>query len=167
MIRKVFKKQKPSKKISELIAKYKIPQGYLSINRKSVANAMMIGIFFALIPMPLQMLAVILCVPFLKFNVPLGVSLVWITNPLTMPVIFYAEYLLGNLLLVREGVENLELSIEWFQNNLDNIFIPLYFGAFISAIVLSLTARYLIMHLWKKSVHKEKFDKRSKTKKQN
>jgi len=161
MIRKVFKKRKPNKQIDAIITKYKIPREYLSINRKTVANAMLVGIFFAMIPMPMQMVAVVLCVPFIKFNVPLGVSLVWITNPFTMPVIFYGEYLLGNFLLFRDGVHNVELTVEWFQTNLDDIFVPMYFGAFVTAVVLSLSSRYIIIHFWKRSVHKEKYDKKS------
>lgn len=164
MIRKVFRKRKPNPKIDAIIKKYKIPREYLSINKKSVANAMMVGLFFAMIPMPMQMVAVVLCVPFLKFNVPLGVSLVWITNPITMPVIFYGEYLLGNLLLFREGIDDVALTLEWFQDNLDDIFLPMYLGAFVTAITLALGSRYLLLHLWKRSVHQEKRDKKRQLK---
>lgn len=163
MIRKIFKKRKPNDKIDAIIKKYKIPREYLSINRKTVANAMMVGLFFAMIPMPMQMVAVVLCVPFLKFNVPLGVSLVWITNPVTMPIIFYGEYLLGNLLLFRDGIQDVELTLEWFQKNLDDIFLPMYLGAFVLAITLALGSRYLITHLWKRSVHYDKRIKKEKT----
>ena len=159
MIRKIFKKQKPNKKIAALIAKYKIPKAYLSVNRKSISNAMMIGMFFAMIPMPMQMLAVVFCVPFIKFNVPLSLTVVWITNPFTMPFIFYGEYLLGNIVLFREGVSEIILSVEWFQNNLDDIFVPLFVGALVAGLVLSFVSRYLVMHLWKRSVHKEKREK--------
>lgn len=160
MIRKVFKKRKQNEKIDALIKKYKIPREYLSINRKTVANAMLVGVFFAMIPMPMQMLAVVLCVPFLKFNVPLGISLVWITNPFTMPVIFYSEYLLGNFILFRDGIHDVQITMAWFQENLDDIFLPLYLGAVVLAITLSLSAYYLVHHLWKRSVHSQKYNNR-------
>ena len=163
MIRKLFKKQKPNKRITALIAKYKIPKAYLSVNRKTIANAMMIGMFFAMIPMPMQMLAVVLCVPFIKFNVPLSLTVVWITNPFTMPFIFYGEYLLGNLVLFREGITDITLSIEWFQNNLDVIFVPLFVGALVAGLTLGFASRYLVMHLWKRSVHKEKWEKANRS----
>lgn len=162
MIRKIFKKQKPNKKIAALIDKYKIPKSYLSVRRKTVANAFMIGMFFAMIPMPMQMLAVVFCVPFITFNVPLSLSIVWINNPFTMPFIFYGEYLLGNLLLNRDGVTEVKLTLTWFQNNFDAIFVPLYFGALVAGVVLGFVSRYLVLHLWKRSVYKERRDKRVK-----
>lgn len=159
MIRKLFKKQKPNKKIADIMAKYKVPKAYLSVNRKTIANAMLIGMFFAMMPMPMQMLAVLLCVPFIKFNVPLSLTMVWISNPFTMPFIFYGEYLLGNLILFREGLTDITLSLEWFQENLDAIFLPLFVGALVSGLVLAFTSRYLVLHLWRRSVHKEKREK--------
>jgi len=159
MIRKIFKKQKPNKKIAALMAKYKIPKAYLSVNRKSIANAMMIGLFFAMMPIPIQMLSVVFCVPFIKFNVPVSLTITWLSNPFTIPFILYGEYFLGNLILFREGVSEVSLSVEWFQNNLDAIFLPLFVGALVSGLVLALVSRYLVLHLWKRSVHKEKREK--------
>ena len=162
MIRKVFKNRKPNAKIHALLNKYNIPKHYFSVNRKMVANAMFVGLFFAMIPMPMQMLAVILTLSIIKFNVPIAVSLVWITNPLTMPFIFYGEYTLGNLFFTQEAVP-IQMTIEWFQNNLDSIFMPLYLGALITAFVLAFTSRYLVNHLWKRSVKNEKRNKETKT----
>ena len=161
MIRKLFKNRKPNAKIHALVGKYNIPKHYLSINRKMVANAMLVGLFFAMIPMPMQMLAVILTLGIVKFNVPLAVSLVWISNPLTMPFIFYGEYTLGNLFLAQEDI-HMKMTIEWFQNNLESIFMPLYLGALITALVLGFGSRYLVNQLWKRSVKKEQRNKESK-----
>ena len=162
MIRKLFKNRKPNAKVHAFVSKYNIPKHYLSVNRKMVANAMFVGLFFAMIPMPMQMLAVILTLSVIKFNVPIAISLVWITNPLTMPFIFYGEYTLGNLFLAQEGVP-IQMTIEWFQNNLDTIFMPLYLGALITAVFLAFSSRYLVNHLWKRSVKNEKRHKETKT----
>ena len=98
MIRKIFKKRKMNANIEAIIKKYKIPREYLSVNRQTVSKAILVGLFFAFIPMPMQMMAVILMIPFIKFNVPIGVGLVWITNPVTMPFIFYGELIVGDIL---------------------------------------------------------------------
>ena len=58
------------------------------LNRHSVSRAMAIGLFWALIPMPLQMLAAAACAIPARANLPIAVGLVWLTNPLTMPVVF-------------------------------------------------------------------------------
>ncbi len=111
MIRKFLKNQQKNKKISALIKKYKIPKAHLDVNRKSIANAMFFGIFFACMPMPFQMLSILLFIPFVKFNVPLSLSLVWISNPITMPFIFYGEYLLGNFFIREDGIADITLTI--------------------------------------------------------
>lgn len=161
MIRKIFKKNKSNPKLDAIMHRYKIPRELLSINRKMVARAVLVGMFIAMIPMPMQMLAVIMIAPFFRFNVPLGVSLVWITNPLTMPFIYYIEYTTGNLLLMQEGVNNMQMSLEWFKSNIGDIFIPLYVGTLFYSLTLSIGGYYLVQWLWTMSVRKAHKDKRN------
>jgi uncharacterized protein (DUF2062 family) len=161
MIRKVFKKKKNNPKMDAILEKYKIPRELLSVNRKMVARAVLVGMFIAMIPMPMQMLAVILVAPFFRFNVPIGVSLVWITNPLTMPVIYYVEYLTGNFLLMQEGVHDIELTMEWFTENIGDIFIPLYVGTAFYSVLFSIGGYYLVNWLWIHSVYQDKRKRRS------
>ena len=161
MIRKVFKKKKSSPKLDAVMKKYKIPRDLLSINRKMVSRAMLVGLFIAMIPMPLQMLAVILIAPFFRFNVPIGVSLVWITNPFTMPFIYYIEYTTGNILLMQEGVNDIHMTLDWFKDNITDIFIPFY------SLIFSVAGYYLVNWLWIISVGKEKKQKDIKRKENN
>jgi len=155
MIRKVLKKTSQHKKLHEFVKKYKIPQEYLSTNRKMVSKAILIGLFIAFIPMPMQMLAILVFIPFVKFNVPIALAMCWVSNPLTMPVIYYVEYLTGSLLLGTK-VEPVQMTLEWFTNNLDDIFIPLYVGTLVYSIVISLSAYWLVNHFWRKSVDKSR-----------
>ena len=165
MIRKVFKKNKSNPKLDAIMKKYKIPKDLLSVNRKMVSRAILVGLFIAMIPMPMQMLAVILIAPFFRFNVPIGVSLVWITNPFTMPVIYYIEYITGNFLLMREGISNIELTMQWFTDNIGSIFVPLYVGTLFYSVVLSVGGYYLVNWLWILSVEAaNKKRKNNKTK---
>ncbi len=157
MIRRIFKKDKKnSGKIDQFIEKYNIPREYLSINRKSVSKAILVGLFWGFIPMPMQMLAVLATIPFLKFNVPLALSVVWLSNPITMPPMYYMEYLTGNFILGREGIDTVEMTVEWFKENLDNIFVPLYVGTAFYSVVVSSTVYFIINQLWIFSVKQEK-----------
>ena len=167
MIRKVFRKKKhdPSGKLGKILEKYKIPREYFSINRKSVSRAVLVGLFWGFIPMPMQMLAVIATTPFFRFNVPIAISMVWLSNPLTMPPMYYMEYLTGNFILGREGIENIELTMDWFKENLGDIFIPLYVGTAFYSIVVSYIIYILINYLWIRSVRNEKHEKREIRKK--
>ena len=59
------------------------------LNRHSVSRAMAVGIFAAFIPMPFQMLLASFLAITVRSNMPISVSLVWLTNPITMPPVFY------------------------------------------------------------------------------
>ena len=155
MIRKVFKKNKKQSKIDKFIQKYNIPREYLSINRKAITKGLAIGIFWGFIPMPFQMLAVLAMTPFLKFNVPIAISMVWLSNPITMPFMYYMEYRAGAFILGKPHL-HVELTVQWFQNNLGNIFIPLYTGTMLYAIIVSVAVYYGVNWLWIHSVKKEK-----------
>ncbi len=160
MIRKVFKKKSSNKgKIDAFLEKYKLPKSYFGINRRSVTKGVAVGLFWGFIPMPMQMLAVIATTPFIKFNVPIAISMVWLSNPVTMPPMYYMEYLTGNFILGQEGIQDIELTIEWFKTNIGDIFIPLYVGtAFYSVVVTGII--YLILNrLWVHSVKNEKEEK--------
>ena len=155
MIRKTLKKTSSHKKLRDFIKKYKIPREYLSTSRKMISRGVLIGLFIAFIPMPMQMAAVLLFVPFVRFNVPIALAMCWLSNPITMPPMYYMEYLTGSFLLGIEP-EPVEMTLEWFKHNLDNIFIPLYFGTAMYSIFGSLAAYFLVNYLWKLSVERDR-----------
>ena len=160
MIRKVFKKKPTEKgKLDAFLDKYKLPKSFFGINRRSVTRGISVGLFWGFIPMPMQMLAVIATTPFFKFNVPIALSMVWLSNPFTMPPMYYMEYLTGNFILGEEGIHDIEMSVEWFKSNIGDVFIPLYVGtAFYSIVVTGIV--YLILNrLWVSSVKSEKEEK--------
>ena len=162
MIRKAFKKKSSGSKLDKFIEKYNLPREYLSINRKSVSRGVLVGLFWGFIPMPMQMLGVMAITPFLRFNVPVAISMVWLSNPFTMPPMYYMEYLTGNLILGKEGIDDIELTMEWFSENWDAIVIPLYTGAAFYSIIVSSFVYFLINRLWIASVRKEKAEKEKK-----
>lgn len=154
MIREFFKKKNHllQEKHRDVFDKYHISREFLFFNRKTVLRAIFIGMFIAFIPMPFQMLAIILISLLFHFNVPIGIFLVWITNPLTMPFIYYAEYQVGNFIIMNDGVLDVELSMEWFTDNFQNIFIPLYVGALSFSLLFSTLSYILVFYWWKHSV---------------
>jgi hypothetical protein len=160
MIRKVFKRNQNNHKIKDFINKYKIPHEYLSVNRKSISRGVCIGIFWAFIPMPMQMLAVLAITPFIKFNVPIAITMVWLSNPLTMPFMYYMEYQTGNFLLGNESLDNIELTLEWFSSNWNKIITPLYVGTIPYSLGVSSVVYFVINKLWIDSVKKENYHRK-------
>lgn len=162
MIRKILKNRETNSKIKHFIEKYKIPREYLSINRKSISIGILIGLFWGFIPMPMQMLAVLAVTPFIRFNVPIAISMVWLSNPITMPFMYYMEYKTGLFLLGTEGINNIELTLDWFSQNWDTIIIPLYVGTIPYSTLVSLFIYYIVNILWINSVKKERLKKNKK-----
>ncbi len=123
------------------------------INRHGVSRAFLIGIFWCFIPMPFQMAAAALFALWLNANLPLSVALVWISNPITMPPIFYFNYKLGAWLLGRPVMDfQFELSVGWISGRLMDIGIPLYFGSLVVATVAACTSYLALQFLWRRKV---------------
>ena len=162
MIRIFFRKIATKKdKFDHLLEKYKLPREYFNINRKMISQGALIGLFWAFIPMPMQMLAVLLTAPFIRFNVIIALAMVWLSNPLTMPFMYYMEYLTGTFLLGFETINDIQLSLDWFSENIDDIFIPLYTGAIFYSLVVSSLMYLLINYFWVKSVRREQKGKKN------
>ena len=165
MIRKIFKVTRSHSRVQGFIERFNIPRTYIGLNRRSVSRAVLVGVFIGLLPMPFQMVAVLALLPFLSFNAPIALALVWVSNPLTMPFIFYAEYVTGNYLLMRGdevpgAATGGEITMKWFESNIEAIILPLYTGALFTATLLSFTAFLLVNRLWIRSVHAERGVKR-------
>lgn len=120
------------------------------LSRRSVANACSVGLFCALLPIPLQMLVAAGGAWLVRCNLPLSVGLVWITNPLTMPLIYYGNYRLGAWLLdapVRAAPER--LSTQWVAEQLLDILPALMLGSVVAAVGIGLVGNLVVRLLWR------------------
>jgi len=123
------------------------------LNRSSVARAFAIGLFCAWIPFPLQTVLAALLAVYYRAHLPLSVALVFITNPITIPPMFYFAYKLGSVMLGMElqAVE-MDLSWHWFTSILGQIWQPLTFGCLILAIVSSAVGYFTINTIWRQGI---------------
>ncbi|QSX38572.1 DUF2062 domain-containing protein [Shewanella sedimentimangrovi] len=123
------------------------------LNRKSAPGAFAVGLLCAWVPIPFQMvLAAAMAIVF-NVNLPVSVALVWLTNPLTMPVMFYGAYLLGAKLLGHTPQQfTFELSWHWLESSLATIGPPFLLGCAVIGIISSLLGYFVIHNLWKYSV---------------
>jgi len=120
------------------------------LNRHSVSDALAIGLFWAFVPMPFQMIPAAACAIFFRANLPLAVALVWITNPLTMPPVFYFCYKLGSLILGTTPQEiAFELNWAWLSTELARIWQPFLIGCAIVATSASVVGYLGIRLLWR------------------
>lgn len=120
------------------------------MNRHSVAKGFAIGLFFAFIPVPFQMVLAAGAAIFIHANLPLAVALVWITNPLTMPFIFYACYVVGTWVLSEPEQDfTFQASWQWVLDSLSTIGPAFLVGCGVLAVIFSLLGYVIIQGLWR------------------
>ena len=113
--------------------------------RGRFAFGCVIGVFFAMMPVPVQMLAAALLAFLVRVNIPAAVACTWVSNPLTTPLILLSQYYLGSFFLGRAPTDHpkedmlaLLAQAPW----------PLLVGALISGTVLSIGAYPLALAGW-------------------
>jgi len=154
MLKKLIKQYVPNK---EAISKHKYLQIFgrslyepnlWHLNRRSVSGAFAVGLFWAFIPIPFQMVTAAATAIPTRVNLPISVALVWITNPLTMPPMFYSTYTVGTWIL-NEPLQEIEfeLTVDWLMNSIGNVWQPLYLGSLVCAIIAA-TLGYAIMRAY-------------------
>lgn len=120
------------------------------LNRRSASYAVACGLFGAFLPIPGQMIIAGIMAISLQANLPLTIAMVWITNPFTIPPIFYACYRLGCYLLGIEAIgADIEFSLEWIKAEFHDIWQPLVLGSLVSAITASTLGFFLIRLIWR------------------
>lgn len=120
------------------------------LNRRSVSLAFFIGFFLAFLPFPFQMLAAAALAILFRANLPVAVSLVWITNPLTIAPMSYFSYRVGiTILQIPEQDFNIELTWEWLTSGLSHIWEPLLLGSFVCGTVSGIIAFIGIRLFWR------------------
>lgn len=120
------------------------------MNRRSVSRAFLVGLFCAFIPMPFQMVVAAIIGIWARSNLPISIGLVWITNPLTMPPIFYFTYLIGAAILDTPAHPfEIELSLQWFASEVASIWQPLLLGSMLVAIIAGVSGYIGIRLVWR------------------
>lgn len=128
----------------------------LHLNRRSVSGAFFVGLFMAFVPLPSQMIFAAAAAILFRVNLPISVGLVWLTNPVTMPPIFYFCYKVGVWILNTPLHEyNFELSWEWLRTELGHIWEPFLLGCFICGIVSAVLGAGVMRLLWRWHVVKQ------------
>lgn len=120
------------------------------INRRSCSMAVAIGVFCAFIPVPFQMVIAAIIAIWMRANILIAVPTVWLSNPVTMPLMFYFCYLVGaEFLEVEPGRFDFQLSFEWLLNSLADIWQPFLLGCFVVGLVSAISSFILVRILWR------------------
>lgn len=126
------------------------------INRRSIAAAFAIGLFFAWVPTPTQMAFAAATAVFFRANLLISVALVWVTNPVTMPPLFYFAYRVGLWYSGRPSpAENFVFSLDGVWSGLGEVMGPFLLGCLIMGLSCSLAAYIGMDSFWRYHVRKK------------
>lgn len=163
MVKKVIRKWMPNPnqikehKHLKIFGKLILSPNLWHLNRHSVSRAFAVGLFAAWVPVPFQMVLAAAGAILFNSNLPLSVALVWITNPVTMPVLYYFSYRVGLLVLNMPPSDfAFELSYEWLSNGLMYIWQPFLLGCFICGVVSAVVSYFTIQYAWRYSIVKQR-----------
>lgn len=125
-------------------------------NRHSVSLAFAIGLFCAWIPTPGQMAIAGMAAWYFQANLPVSVALVWLTNPLTMPPLFYFAYRVGLVFLdYPPPSANFVFSLEGLLNGVGDIGGVFLYGCFVCGVISAVLGYCGIELFWRYQVVKQ------------
>ena len=119
------------------------------VNRNSIANAFAVGFFCAFIPVPFQMLLAALIAVWVSANIPVSILVVWISNPLTIPLIFYLCYKVGQLILQTPMIEFHDLSDINQIWETTHIWQPFLLGCLVMSCIAAIVGYTMVKVLWR------------------
>ncbi|WP_375750343.1 DUF2062 domain-containing protein [Vibrio sp. HN007] len=123
------------------------------LNRRSASGAFALGLFMAFVPLPSQMIMSAGLAIVFSVNLPLAVALVWISNPITMPIMFYFCYKVGTWIMHTPTHQfNFELSWQFLAEQMSTIGPPFLLGCLICGTICALIGYFGIRGLWRYSV---------------
>jgi hypothetical protein len=123
------------------------------MNRRSVSKAFFWGVFIGLLPpVPIHTPAAAIAALITRSNLPLTIAVVWISNPLTIPIIMFAFYHLGRLILQVEPAPGIEFSWVWLHHEFDIVWKPYLVGSLVGASVSAAVAYMLANFMWRLKV---------------
>lgn len=135
-------------RLTELFGKLLHDPNLWHLNRRSVPGAVAIGLFAMFLTIPMQSLIAAGLAIVMRVNLPISVALVWVTNPVTSPPMFYVAYVIGCWLLglQAEGF-NVHFWLDW--HNWLGVIEPLVLGSLICGAVSGLIGYLTVQAIWR------------------
>ena len=138
------------KQLNKVFGKLLHDPNLLHLNRRSVSMAFFVGLFMAFVPLPSQMIMAAAIAIIVRCNLPISVGLVWISNPVTMPPLFYFAYKVGAWILSTPEHDFIfELSWNWLGTELAAIWEPFLLGCAICGVFFGGLGYVTIRLLWR------------------
>jgi len=120
------------------------------LNRHSLARAFFVGLICAFIPVPFQMILAAAGAILIFANLPVAVALVWLTNPITMPPVYYSCYKVGAWIMnLPEHDFHFELSMQWILHGMSAIWQPFLLGCAVLGVISGVLGYITVKVMWR------------------
>jgi uncharacterized protein (DUF2062 family) len=130
------------------------------LNRHQISAAFAIGLFCAWIPTPGQMAIAGIAAFYFEANLPISVALVWLTNPLTMPPLFYFAYRVGLAFLDYPPPDtDFEFSLSSLLTGVGDIGGIFLYGCFVCGVISAVLGYLGVQLFWRYHVAKQWADR--------
>lgn len=124
--------------------------GLWQLRRRSMQRACVVGLFCAWLPLPIQMMLATAVAIRYQAHLPLTLGLVWLNNPLTLPVLIVAGYQAGIVILqLPEQPFVFEASWQWFAASIHQVGLPLLIGSIALGIATALLSWPISAWVWR------------------
>jgi hypothetical protein len=119
------------------------------LQRRSLQRACAVGLFCAWLPLPIQMILAAALAIRLQAHLPLALGLVWLNNPLTLPLLILAGYQTGvGVLQIPAQPFVFEASWQWLAASLHQVGVPLFTGSVLLGLLSALLSWPLSARVW-------------------
>lgn len=133
-----------------------------SPTRRSVADALALGLFVGFMPIPFQMPLAAAAAVLLRVNLPVAVMAVWITNPLTITPILYVAHGIGvRILDVPADPVAADTHAGWLWHQTGRVWKPIAIGCLFLGAVSSALGYTAVQLLWRAWVLRLRWRRRS------
>ncbi len=126
------------------------------LSRHNAPKGFGIGLYCAMLPIPGQFFVAASLAILFRAHLPTSCTLIFITNPLTIPPIFFGAYKLGAWLLgTRFIAVEFHASWSWFTQNIEEIWLPLFIGSQILGLAIGGLGYLLLDFLWGNAIKRK------------
>lgn len=156
MAKKIFKRWLPdpaeikNRPALNFLGRFLHDPNLFHLNRHSVSGAVFVGLFVAFIPTIGQMPIAACFALLFRVNLPMAVALVWITNPLTMPPVYFVCYEVGRWVMgMPPAPFAMEFTTEWFTSQIAHVWKPFLLGSLLLGITLGGLGYIAVQLFWR------------------
>jgi uncharacterized protein (DUF2062 family) len=159
MARKFFRRFMPSRETINQHRSLRLFRHWLEdpnlwhLNRYSVSSAVFIGLLIAFVPLPIHIIAVAMIAIWWRANLPISLTVIWLSNPITMPAQFFMAYKVGAFLLEQPPSQlQFELTWHWLSSEFGHIWQPLLLGCLVCGLSVAFLGAGLVRIAWRAQV---------------